>query len=99
MPFSAISRKAAGTSIFGISNFGISNLGISNLGDSTAGAATATGFGLGVEVVWVLAMTVILTSEDGFRLKASRRPRYFGPRLMLHPPRLSDTDWASGRVV
>jgi hypothetical protein len=32
MLFSAISRKAAGTSIFGISNFGISKDGISNEG-------------------------------------------------------------------
>jgi hypothetical protein len=43
-PFSANSRNAAGTSIFGISNLGMSNFGISNMGTTVAAAFAGFGF-------------------------------------------------------
>jgi hypothetical protein len=78
-----------GISNFGISNLGISNFGISNIGISKMDALAATDFDLAFGVtaaIWVSAMTVILGSEGGFRLKASRRPRLIGSRLFLDPP-------------
>jgi hypothetical protein len=58
------------------------------LGISKTDAVAASGFGLvfGVTVWVVSAMTVILGSEGGFRLKASRRPRHIGSRLFQNPP-------------
>src|SRR5438046_8174939 len=58
--FSANSRNAAGTSIFGISNFGISKRGISNLGIS----APDLDFGLvGVVLISAMAFTFLLVDR------------------------------------
>src|SRR5437762_8785605 len=58
--FSANSRNAAGTSIFGISNFGISKRGISNLGIS----APDLDFGLvGGVLISAMAFTFLLVDR------------------------------------
>src|SRR4051812_20380733 len=61
--FSASSRKAAGTSIFGISNFGISKRGISNFGVSLGAKPAALAFAL-VDTVVTSDMVVILSLDD-----------------------------------
>src|ERR1700687_4896024 len=100
MPFSANSRNAAGTSIFGISNLGISNLGISK-----ADPLEATAFGLvfGVAAVVVMVSAIIVIPRLRGRnpaCHASLPPSAHGPRLMLLGPAASwGAQGASRRVL
>src|SRR5690348_8274704 len=75
MLFSARSRKAAGTSIFGMSNFGSSNFGSSNDGISNAGAAVA--------LVLLALLLVLLVASDIWSSSSQRGSRLFATD---HPP-------------
>src|SRR5512139_3031609 len=89
MPFSAISRKAVGTSNFGISNLGISNLGTSNLGISKADAATATGFDLAFGVAAVETVFSAMTHPFDWRghsPRSGRQPSANRLALFRSPP-------------
>src|SRR3954463_9542245 len=76
--FSANSRKAAGTSIFGISNFGRSKRGISNFGTSAVKpAAAALGFALVVVTSDMMVVLLLSLPARAVFRDPPPRPRRF----------------------